>query len=41
MTTAEALAHRSKQARESLDHADGEIEKAFLPPHSPQLNPVQ
>jgi len=34
-------AHRSKQVRESLDCADGEIRRAFLPPYSPDLNPVQ
>ena len=32
---------RSRQARESLDCADGEIDRAFLRLHSPDLNPVQ
>ena len=34
-------ADRSRQARESLDCAEGEIDRAVLLPHSPDLNPVQ
>lgn len=34
-------AHRSKLVREYLDSTGGDIQMAFLPPYSPQLNPVE
>jgi len=34
-------AHRSKLVREYLDSTDGEVQMAFLPPYSPDLNPVE
>ena len=34
-------AHRSKLVREYLDSTGGEIQMAFLPPYSPDLNPVE
>jgi transposase len=34
-------AHRSKLVREYLDGTDGAIQMAFLPPYSPDLNPVE
>lgn len=34
-------AHRSKLVREYLDSTGGHIQVAFLPPYSPDLNPVE
>ena len=34
-------AHRSKLVREYLDSTEGEVQMAFLPPYSPDLNPVE
>lgn len=34
-------AHRSKLVREYLDSTGGEVQMAFLPPYSPDLNPVE
>jgi transposase len=34
-------AHRSKLVREYLDSTDGAVQMAFLPPYSPDLNPVE
>ena len=34
-------AHRSKLVREYLDSTDGVVQMAFLPPYSPDLNPVE
>ena len=34
-------AHRSKLVREYLDSTGGEVQMAFLPPHSPDLNPME
>jgi len=34
-------AHRSKRVREYLDSTGGDIQMAFLPPYSPDLNPVE
>ena len=34
-------AHRSKLVREYLDSTGGDIQMAFLPPYSPDLNPVE
>ena len=34
-------AHRSKLVREYLDSTGGEIQMTFLPPYSPDLNPVE
>jgi len=34
-------AHRSKLVREYLDSTAGNIQMAFLPPYSPDLNPVE
>jgi transposase len=34
-------AHRSHMVREYLDGLGGEIQIAFLPPYSPDLNPVE
>lgn len=34
-------AHRSKLVREYLDSTNGQIHVAFLPPYSPDLNPVE
>ena len=34
-------AHRSKLVREYLDSTDGAVQVAFLPPYSPDLNPVE
>ena len=34
-------AHRSKLVREYPDFAGGDIQVAFVPPHSPDLNPVE
>lgn len=34
-------AHRSKLVREYLDSICGDIQMAFLPPYSPDLNPVE
>ena len=34
-------AHRSKLVREYLDSIGGDIHMAFLPPYSPDLNPVE
>lgn len=34
-------AHRSRMVREYLDGLGGEIQIAFLPPYSPDLNPVE
>ena len=33
--------HRSRLVREYLDSTGGDIQIAFLPPHSPDLNPVE
>lgn len=34
-------AHRSRLVREYLDGLDGHIRVEFLPPYSPELNPVE
>ena len=34
-------AHRSKLVREYLDSTGGDVQMAFLPPYSPDLNPVE
>jgi transposase len=34
-------AHRSKLVRDYLDPTDGAVQMAFLPPYSPDLNPVE
>lgn len=34
-------AHRSRLVRDYLDSLDGHIQMAFLPPYSPDLNPVE
>ena len=34
-------AHRSKLVREYLDSTEGAVQMAFLPPYSPDLNPVE
>ena len=34
-------AHRSKLVREYLDSTHGAVQMAFLPPYSPDLNPVE
>jgi transposase len=34
-------AHRSKLVRDYLDSTDGAVQMAFLPPYSPDLNPVE
>lgn len=34
-------AHHSKLVREYLDSTEGEMQMAFLPPYSPDLNPVE
>lgn len=34
-------AHRSKLVREYLESTHGDVEVAFLPPYSPDLNPVE
>jgi transposase len=34
-------AHRRKLVREYLDSTDGAVQMAFLPPYSPDLNPVE
>ena len=34
-------AHRSKLVRKYLDSTDGAVQMAFLPPYSPDLNPVE
>ena len=34
-------AHRSKLVREYLDSTQGAVQMAFLPPYSPDLNPVE
>ena len=34
-------AHRSKLVREYLDSTNGDVQMAFLPPYSPDLNPVE
>ena len=34
-------AHRSKLVRGYLDATEGGIQMAFLPPYSPELNPVE
>ena len=34
-------AHKSKLVREYLDSTGGDIQMAFLPPYSPDLNPVE
>ena len=34
-------AHRSRLVREYLDSTEGTVEMAFLPPYSPDLNPVE
>jgi len=34
-------AHRSKLVREYLDSTNGDIQMTFLPPYSPDLNPVE
>lgn len=34
-------AHKSKMVREYLDSTNGHIQVAFLPPYSPDLNPVE
>lgn len=34
-------AHRSRLVREYLDSTGGDIQMAFLPPYSPELNPVE
>lgn len=34
-------AHCSKLVREYLDSTDGAVQMAFLPPYSPDLNPVE
>jgi transposase len=34
-------AHRSKLVREYLDSTDGDVQTAFLPPYSPDMNPVE
>ena len=34
-------AHRSKLVREYLDSTDGAVQMAFLPPYSPDLNPIE
>ncbi len=34
-------AHRSKLVREYLDGTEGDVQMAFLPPYSPDLNPVE
>ena len=34
-------AHRSKLVREYLDCTNGAVQMAFLPPYSPDLNPVE
>ena len=34
-------AHRSRQVRAYLDSLEGHIAVAFLPPYSPELNPVE
>ena len=34
-------ARRSKLVREYLDSTEGEVQMAFLPPYSPDLNPIE
>ena len=34
-------AHRSRLVREYLDSTGGDVQMAFLPPYSPDLNPVE
>jgi transposase len=41
MLLAGKKAHRSKLVREYLDSTSGDIQMAFLPPYSPDLNPVE